>query len=203
MGPPPSAPAAAGRLPNITRVVRAVVRDAAERLPEFAHLKASRILVVAGEARRASWATIRPLGDGQGPPRPVVRIRGRKMLYVVTLRPRFFRKAGLEKRVETVLHELFHISRRFDGTLDAGRRHDLLGKLFERRLAPLVARYLAQMPANLREALSFRGLVKARQWLERPGLRPKDGRAGRRIYTEKQLFLGVLEMRTPTRRRRS
>ena len=36
--------------PNLTRVVRAVIQDAASRLPEFSHIKASRILVVVGEA---------------------------------------------------------------------------------------------------------------------------------------------------------
>jgi len=112
------------RRPNITRAVRTVINDAAARLPEFAHLKASRILVVAGEARRASWATIRPLGPIDRPSgKPVVRVKGRQMLYVVTLRPRFFRVADPAKRVETILHEVFHISKRFDGTLHSGRRH--------------------------------------------------------------------------------
>ncbi|MBI5544791.1 MAG: hypothetical protein HY901_12955 [Deltaproteobacteria bacterium] len=186
----------APRRPNITRAVRSVVQDVSRKLPEFAHLKASRILVVAGEARRASWATIRPLGPvGRAPARPVVRVKGRQMLYVITLRPRFFRVAGFEKRVETILHELFHISKRFDGTLHSGRRHSKLHADFDKRLEPLVKRYLQQMAPELRAALSAHGLVIARQWLEKPGSSAVRGRVvGRRVYTEKHLFLGPVQM---------
>jgi predicted metallopeptidase len=186
------------RRPNITRAVRTVINDAAARLPEFAHLKASRILVVAGEARRASWATIRPLGPIDRPSgKPVVRVKGRQMLYVVTLRPRFFRVADPAKRVETILHEVFHISKRFDGTLHSGRRHARLKAQFERRLVPLVERYLAQMPPELLEVFSTNGLVLVRQWLEKPGPSVKRGRpVGRKVYTEKQLFLGPVQMIT-------
>jgi len=186
--------------PNITRTVRSVIEDAARRLPEFAHLKASRILVVAGEARRASWATIRPLGPSKVRRRPVVRIKGRQMLYIITLRPRFFRVATPEKRVETILHEVFHVSRRFDGSLHSGRRHSKDGP-FEKKLKPLVGRYLELMPRELREALSFNGTVVARQWLEKPGpsVRLKTGTerpSGRSVYTEKHLFIGPVQMVT-------
>jgi predicted metallopeptidase len=188
----------AARRTNITRVVRAIVQDAAAKLPELAHIRASRVLVVAGEARRASWATIRPLGPpGDGRLRPVVRVKGKQMLYVITLRPRFFRSATLHKRVETILHELFHISKRFDGTLHRGRLHSRLASRFERRLAPLVSRYLKLIPDELRQALSAHGTVAARQWLERPGPSLKKGQTrltGRKIYTERQLFLGVVQM---------
>jgi len=175
-----------------------MVQDVARRLPQFAHLKASRILVVSGEARRASWASIRPLGPIDRPSgKPVVRVKGRQMLYVITLRPRFFRVASAEKRVETVLHELFHISKRFDGSLHSGRRHSALKADFERRLEPLVERYLAQMPAELLQLFSVSGLVQARQWLEKPGPSVKRGRpAGRRVYTERHLFLGPVQMIT-------
>lgn len=191
--------------PNITRAVRAVIQDAARRLPEFSHLKASRILVVAGEARRASWATIRPLGHSKLRRRPVVRIKGRQMLYIVTLRPRFFRVASPEKRVETILHEVFHASRRFDGSLHSGRRHAKDGP-FEKKLKPLVGRYLDLMARELREALSFNGTVLARQWLEKPGpsvrLKAGDERpSGRAVYTEKHLFLGPVQMITRRPRR--
>jgi predicted metallopeptidase len=184
--------------PNITRLVRAVIADAAQRLPEFAHVKSTRILVVVGEARRSSWATIRPLGSSSDRRRPVVRIKGRQMLYVITLRPRFLRVATPEKRVETILHELFHISTRFDGTLHGARRHGQLGPRFAAKLGPLVRRYWHEMPAELREGLSMSGLAVARQWLEKPGPTAKKGTrlSGRRLYTEKHLFLGPVQVLT-------
>lgn len=199
-------------LPNITRGVRAVIRDVARRLPEFAHVRASRILVVAGEARRASRATIRPLRfatphlgtsiTGRRK-KPVVRFQGRRILYVITLRPMFFRASTPEQRVETVLHELFHISKRFDGTLHAGRRHTRLKNRFPKRLRPLVRRYLAVIPNDHLELLSHDGPAWARQWLERPTSSTRAGDAqgrlrtgSQRVYDERQLFLGPVVMIT-------
>jgi predicted metallopeptidase len=166
-------------------------------MPELDHIRAGQVLVVAGEARRTSRATIRPLG-GKAMRGVEVYFRGRRVLYVITLRPKFFRQSTPEARVETLLHELFHISTRFDGTLHRGRRHSVLkGDQFARRLQPIVRRYLARMPPELLEALAFDGEVLARQWLEKP-TPPASGKRGaaRSRYDEKQLFLGPVEMIT-------
>src|SRR5882762_3498152 len=109
------------------------------KLPELSHIRASRILFVAGEARRGSRATIRPLAGSR------ISLKGKRALYCVTLRPRFFRSSTPEQRVETLLHELLHISASFDGKLHMGRRHSTLSKArFEALLRPLVRRYLAE-----------------------------------------------------------
>jgi predicted metallopeptidase len=178
--------------PNATLLCRRVVDDMTRRLPELAHVRASRILFVAGEARRGSRATIRPLGEGK----PKVVLRGRKALYCVTLRPKFFRSSAPEQRVATLLHELLHIAKRFDGTLDPERRHSKVPPArFEALLRPLVKRYLAEGDAALLGALAHNGEVLARQWLERPTGR----RNGKQTYTEKDLFLGPVQMITRRR----
>jgi predicted metallopeptidase len=178
-------------------MVREVARDVAEKLPEFSHIKASRILVVAGEARRSSWATIRALGcSSNSGERPIVRIKSRQMLYVITLRPRFFRVATPRKRIETILHELFHISERFDGTLHRSRRHSCSKDEFFGRLDPLVKRYLTLISPKISQAFSVHGLVAVRQWLEKPALSNGNRARSRRIYTEKQLFVGPVQMVT-------
>lgn len=175
--------------PNVTLLCRRVAADLAHTLPEMAHLKASRILFVAGEARRASRATVKPLG-GKGGHRVV--LQGRRVLYLVTLRPKFFRSSTPEQRVATLLHELLHISPRFDGTLAEERRHDHLpGEAFDKLLEPLLRRYLAAGDPALLAALGHDGEVLARQWLERP-----TGAGGRRRYTEADLFLGPVVMVT-------
>jgi predicted metallopeptidase len=172
--------------PNATLLCRRVAADMARKLPELSHVKASRILFVAGEARRGSRATIRPLATAR------ISLKGRRALYCVTLRPKFFRSSTPEERVETLLHELLHISAEFDGKLHQDRRHSSLPRArFEALLKPLVRRYLSAAEPSLLSGLAHDGQMLARQWLERP-----TGRASREVYTERHLFLGPVDMIT-------
>jgi predicted metallopeptidase len=189
---------------NVTLAVKRLVRDAAARLPELSHIDASHVLVVAGEARRASRATIRPVGTrrdgGDRGGRPRIRVRGREILYVITLRPLWFLDSTPEERIATVLHELWHVSTRFDGRLHRGRRHAALpAGAFERRVRRLRTRYLAEAPGELVAPFTHHGLARARMWLERPAAARRDGGKARRLYTEKQLFYGLVRMRTRMR----
>lgn len=173
--------------PNATLLCRRVVADMARKLPEVSHVKASRILFVAGEARRGSRATIRPLAGTR------ISLKGKRALYCVTLRPKFFRASTPEQRIETLLHELLHISQEFDGKLHQDRRHSALDKgRFESLLRPLVRRYLAAADTALLSGLAHDGQMLARQWLERPTGRASRGQA----YSERHLFLGPVEMIT-------
>jgi hypothetical protein len=190
----------ATRRPNFNQAVRALIRDIALHMPEFSHIKASRILVVAGEARRASRGTVKPLVAPTADDRrkPVVKVKGRRMLYCITLRPLFFRSSTAQDRIGTLLHELFHISPRFDGTLDEARRHEQTGREFGMKLRPLVRRYLRQCPPELWAAFAYDGEVRVQQWLERPSAtRGRGKRGARRLYTETQLFFGPVRMITP------
>jgi len=184
--------------PNLTLAVKRLVRDVAVRLPELRHVRASRLLVVAGEARRTSRATIRPARPARDrrPERLLVRVKGRDILYVITLRPLWFLSSTPEQRVATILHELYHASTRFDGTLHGGRRHSRLPlPRYNRRIRGLLHRYLATAPPEVLAPFAHRGEVRVRMWLERPG-RERDGeRGGRRLYTEEQLFYGLARMR--------
>jgi predicted metallopeptidase len=196
---------------NVTRAVKRLIRDLAARVPELSHVRASRVLVVAGEARRASRGTIRPAHfeetrarSGAGARRkPLIRVKGRKILYVVTLRPLWFLDSTPRQRIATIVHELYHASTRFDGTLHRGRLHSRLPlAAYDRRVGALVDRYLEAAPPEIVEPFSAHGLVRARMWLERPSAfyRPGEYR-GRRVYTERQLFLGVVQMVTRRRAR--
>jgi hypothetical protein len=185
----------------MTLAVKRLIRDVAKRLPEFAHVRPARILVVAGEARRASRATIRPAHFKEtrdrvrkgGQKKPLIRIKGRKILYVITLRPLWFLGCTPEQRLTTVLHELYHVSAHFDGTLHRGRRHSLLPRAaYDRIVRKLRDRYLAEVPDAI-EPFAREGLVTARMWLERPShWYDDDEYGGRRVYSEEQLFYGVM-----------
>lgn len=193
-----------GRRPNFNQAVRRLIRDLGARMPEFAHIKAGRVLVVAGEARRASRGTVKPLAftgskavGPHGERKAVVRVNGKRMLYCITLRPLFFRASTPQARIATLLHELFHISPRFDGTLAPSRRHARSREEFPKMLRPLVRRYLRICSPEVWAPFAFDGEVRVLMWLERPGsffLLAKRG--VRRVYTEDQLYWGIARMIT-------
>jgi hypothetical protein len=197
---------------NVTLAVKRLVRDLAARVPELSHVRSSRVLIVAGEARRASRATIRPAhfketraraGAGKRE-KPLIRVKGRKILYVITLRPLWFLASTPRERIGTIVHELYHASPRWDGTLHRGRRHSRLPLAkYNRRVRSLLDRYLEVAPEEIVAPFSAEGLVRARMWLERPaGSYPGDVYRGRRVYTERQLFYGPVRMVTRRRKAR-
>lgn len=196
--------------PDFSAQVGLLIEHIAHTMPEFHHLDPSRILVVAGEARRASRATVKPLAfaggsrhDAIGRQKPLVKVQGRRMLYCVTLRPLFFRDSSPRERVATVLHELFHISRDFDGTLERAHTHAELGRRFESRLKPLEKRLWKYLPAALKEVFSFDGEVRVLQWLERPASwLPGERVSHRRVYTEAHLFPGIVKLKTKRARKK-
>jgi predicted metallopeptidase len=178
----------------MTRAVKRLIRDVAARLPELAHVRASRMLVVAGEARGTSRATIRPGNVGPargGRRRRFIRVRGRSILYVVTLRPLWFAASTPEERVATVFHELYHVSQRFDGTLHRGRRHALQPRAaFDRKVAVLLGRYLPRAREEVLAPFAYEGLASVRMWLRVPGARPAAP-----LDVDEHLFLGYMPMR--------
>ena len=157
---------------NMTLAVKRLIRDVAERLPELAHVRASRVLVLAGEARGTSRATIRPGNIGPargGRGRRFIRVAGRDVLYVITLRPLWFAASTTEERVATILHELYHVSAHFDGKLHHARRHARLPrKSYDRRVRELLQRYLSVAPEEVLAPFAREGVVKVRMWLRVP-----------------------------------
>jgi hypothetical protein len=192
------------RRPDFNHAVTALIRHVVTTMPEFEHISAEHVMVVAGEARRASRGTVKPLTfaggkrhDAFGRRKPLVKINGERILYCITLRPLFFRASTPRARVATLLHELFHISRKFDGTLDKARKHSRLGPKFEARFKPLERRLWAELPATLKAPFAYDGEVRMSQWLERPTpWLPGELGSGRRLYTEKHLFPGIVRMKT-------
>ena len=192
------------RRPDFTQAVHALMNHVARTMPEFRHLDPTRILIVAGEARRASRGTVKPLcfaakgrTDSLGRKKPLVKLRGRQMLYSITLRPLFFRRSTPRERVATVLHELFHISKEFDGTLDHKRRHAEAGEGFEAEFAPLERRCWKRLPPEIAALFAFEGEVRIAQWLERPqSWMPGERASHRSLYTERHLFEGIVRMKT-------
>jgi len=190
--------------PDFTQAVQALIAHVAQTERAFAHVDPSKIVVISGEARRASRGTVKPLSfragrrvDSLGRRKPLVKLGGRQMLYSITLRPLFFRRSTPRQRVATVLHELFHISPRFDGTLHQGRRHDEAKEGFEAEFTPVERRCWKALPAELLAPFAYDGEVRVKQWLEKPqSWLPGERASQRRVYTEKHLFDAVVRLKT-------
>ena len=182
--------------PNMTLAVKRLIRDVAERLPELAHVRASRVLVLAGEARGTSRATICPGNIGPargGRGRRFIRVAGRDVLYVITLRPLWFAASTPEERVATILHELYHVSAHFDGKLHHARRHARLPrKSFDQRVQELLQQYLAVAAQDVLAPFAREGVVKVRMWLRVPRAAAEGQPAA--LDVDQHLFHGYMPL---------
>ena len=196
------------RRPDFTQAVHALIEHVVRTSAAFRHIDPSAVIVVAGEARRASRGTVKPLcfsngrrEDSLGRKKPMVKIDGRRKLYSITLRPLFFRRSTPRQRVATVLHELFHIGLQFDGTLDHKRRHAEAGEGFESTFRPVERRCWRALPPEVLAPFAYDGEVRVMQWLEKPqSWLPGERASHRALYTEKHLFEGIVRMKTSARR---
>jgi Putative phage metallopeptidase len=171
---------------DFTEAMRALCEDVVARLPEFDHISMEQIAVTFAQTRnQVSYglqAKLTPLRFEGG--QLYTQRRGRtwtiqrwyagdvEMLYILTFYlPRFLEQTFREKLI-TVVHELYHISPRFDGDI---RRlpghyhvHSRSQKEYDEAMDVLVDRYLASRPpeslfrflkANFRELTVRHGSV--------------------------------------------
>jgi hypothetical protein len=131
-----------------------VIDDVARTLPEFAHVRAGDMLVSYCRARKRTpygvFAKTVPL-SGVAPDRPfpgggAFEYRGRRVLYLIYFYLPRFHDQTFEDKVVTILHELWHLSPEFDGTLRLfpGRTfaHCPSRDDFEAHLFPLARAYI-------------------------------------------------------------
>ena len=157
---------------DFTAAMRRLCVDVTQSIPELSHVDMSRVAVCFAQTRarhlHGLQAKLTPLRF-EGGTRTTTRsgrlwgvqrlvIDDREMLYILTFYlPRFLDQSFKEKFV-TVLHELFHISPRFNGDIRRleGRYHvhSHSQKEYDREMAALAQRYLEGTPnRNLYEFL--------------------------------------------------
>ena len=135
--PPPACPSGASSPTglDITARIGWLCADLAGRLPELHHVDPHAVAYSFSQSRKRSrfglWASLTPMRFGGGALVEVRRgrrytfqrlhdARGCEMLYIMTVYlPRFLNLSFREK-LETIIHELWHISPEFNGDL---RRH--------------------------------------------------------------------------------
>ena len=149
---------------DFTAAMTALCVDIAERVEDFAHIRMDQVAVTFAQTRRnvshGLQAKLTPMRfeDGAlttqryGRTWTAQRLfhDDREMLYILTFYlPRFLNHSFREKMI-TVLHELYHISPRFDGDI---RRfgghyhvHTHSQKEYDRAMAAFVDVYLATNP---------------------------------------------------------
>lgn len=164
---------------DFTQAVHRLCDDITCRVDEFLHIDMSRVAVTFAQARRrvlhglqAKLTPMRFEGGAltsrrRGRTWTVQRLyqQDREMLYILTFYlPRFLDQSFQEKMI-TILHELYHISPRFDGDIRrmGGRYHvhSHSQRDYDRQMEFLSRRYLAMdPPAELYDFLkcSFRTL---------------------------------------------
>jgi predicted metallopeptidase len=121
-----------------------VVADVARTLDAFAHVRADEVLVTFGRSKGQTpfglYARVVPLGVGQ------YHYRGRPYRYLMAIFLPRFHDQPLEDKVLTIVHELYHLSPRFDGRLrvvgGVPGGHGPSRRAYDEGLRPLARRYL-------------------------------------------------------------
>jgi hypothetical protein len=171
---------------DLSAQAAALAADLCRKVPELHHIDTSRVLFAISRSRtegvHGTFARIAPLRFSEGRCEltrrrrgmletfrmPSLRHDGRDILYVIYFMiPRFLRLSA-EQRLNTLAHELFHISERFDGDLRRfpGRNfaHGASRAAYNRRIALLLETYRAATPdIALQDFLH----LNEKEWLKR------------------------------------
>lgn len=151
---------------DYSEAIRRVCADMTLRLPEFSHIRLERVgfsfCRTRNRERFGVWASMTPLRFEAGATQivkeqvrwriPEVRLRKKDepLLYIFSVYvPRFIDLPLLEK-IETIAHELYHISEAFDGDIRRflGRHYAHGSKAaYDLTAARLARRWLAADPA--------------------------------------------------------
>jgi hypothetical protein len=161
---------------HITAALRLLCNDMVQRLPELAHIDMDRVAIGFCQTRRnvshGMYASLTPLRFEGGQLERVVRgtrwrverlidQQGQDFLYLLSVYLPRFQNVTLEEKLSTVVHELWHISPRFDGDLrrHAGRcyAHGKSKAAYDAQMDRLAQQWLAaDPPPALYEFLEYR-----------------------------------------------
>jgi predicted metallopeptidase len=150
---------------DFTLQIRRLCDDMVARLAELAHIDMSRVAVCFCQSRKpvshGMYASLTPLRFAggaattmrHGQPHTVQRVcdaSGQEMLYILSFYLPRFQNLDFREKLITVLHELWHISPRFEGDIrrHAGRyhAHSHSQAEYDEQMGRLVERWLAENP---------------------------------------------------------
>ncbi len=116
---------------DFTAAIRPVMEDMVVTCEDLRHVDMARVGVAFAQARNRRldgvYATIHPLRFAEGSrtiqrrghmfEMPQVVVNGQELLYIITYSLPRFLNLPFEKKLSTIVHELFHISPKFDGDI--------------------------------------------------------------------------------------
>src|SRR5437773_9279432 len=145
---------------NYTEALEGLIREIVGRVEEFRSIEPERLLVACARSRddgpTGAYGKIVPMRFAHGARErrigrhtyemPPLTYRGREILYLIYFFMPRFGDLPFREGLETVVHELYHISPRFDGDIRRfpGRNyaHGSSQKRFNAAVAALTQRYL-------------------------------------------------------------
>ncbi|HEY3418532.1 MAG TPA: putative metallopeptidase [Armatimonadota bacterium] len=147
---------------DLSTQLERIIDDLCARVPEFSHINPRRVLVCLTRSRKrtpgGTFAKLVPMRFSDGSlwktlhghcyAFPQIPTAEGEVLYLIYIYiPRFFEQP-FERRVLTLIHELYHIAPDFDGTIRrfGTRSHGGSRAKFNDNLQPLVDGYLALNP---------------------------------------------------------
>jgi predicted metallopeptidase len=171
-----------GKSFDITAATRAICEHMSANVDELSHIDMSRVAVGYCQTRKnvshgiqasltplrfEAGATVKTVAGRQYACQRIVTADGRECLYLLNLYLPRFQNLPFDEKLTTIVHELWHISPRFDGDLrrHQGRCH-VHGRsqaAFDAHAAALAKAWLSQSPsAELHDWLrcDFRGLCQ-------------------------------------------
>lgn len=147
---------------DMTGELTKVMNDICSKTPEFSHINTNQVVLALSNTRNKSlygtFAKIVPLRFPDGSDSKIHKgniyrfqqlpVPGGYALYVIYFYfPRFFLHP-FEKRLLTLIHELYHISPKFDGTVRriGSRAHGASRNKFNDNLQPIIDNYMRKLP---------------------------------------------------------
>ena len=151
---------------DYSKELEKVVKHIILSLSEFSHINPENILIMGKFDRGGSGGTVAVCNciKLKGTDKIIdLSYKGRKILYFIEFSfPRFLNLKPFE-RLKTIVHELFHISQRFDGNLRSHRH----GKAYDDKIDELALKYYHKvgMPKLLTGSFSK---IKFLKWKTKP-----------------------------------
>jgi len=176
---------------DFSKEIVRLIEDISKKVPVFSHIQAKRILVSCADARNPGasgiWAQLYPMKYENGHysirertgqkiylyKTDQIRVGRCEIYYIIYLMMPRFQNLSYFQKLETIFHELYHISPEFDGRLRMIHpRYNFHGpslKLYDQKVRYWIRYYLRSNPSRFRNRFlkhDFKSLSRKHQGVD-------------------------------------